>query len=293
MAEIHAWLRDAVVHPARRWRRLAQARTMARIDSARFDCPVCGYHGIFIPVGGPLGMRKYGLCPACGAFERHRLEAKVLEKILAPFDPAQRSCLHFAPEPGLANLLRRRFGEYHTSELTDTSADIVGDLRDLPIPGASYDFVLASAILEHIQEDRLAMAEIYRILKPGGMAVLYVPIVADATIEYPEPVESEDFHVRAPGTDYFDRCREFFDAVRVFTSADFSERNQLYIYEDRSHGATANTPYRKPMLGERHLDYVAVCLKEPCDIARREGSGGRLQPHHGTAGTILDLAPAE
>jgi len=266
MSDLRAWLSDTVVHPARRWQRLSHARQLSRIDGARFDCPVCGYHGIFLPVGGPLGTRKYGLCPGCGAFERHRLEAMVLHRVLAPFEPARRSALHFTPEPGLAALLRGQFREYRTSHLTDTAADIVGDLRDLPLPDASFDFVLASAILEHIQEDRKAMAEIYRILKPGGMAVLYVPVVADATIEYPAPVATEDGHVRAPGPDYFDRCREFFDAVEVYSSDDFSPRHQLHVYEDRSR-PTARTPYRRPMPGERHVDYVPVCMKEPRVLA--------------------------
>lgn len=50
-----------------------------------------------------------------------------------------------------------------------------GDLRHLPFPDASVDRVIASEVLEHIPDDVPAMAEIARVLKPGGKAVVTVP----------------------------------------------------------------------------------------------------------------------
>ncbi len=50
-----------------------------------------------------------------------------------------------------------------------------GDLRHLPVPDASVDRVIASEVLEHIPDDVTAMAEIVRVLKPGGRAVVTVP----------------------------------------------------------------------------------------------------------------------
>jgi SAM-dependent methyltransferase len=267
---MRAVIRDAIWRPMQRWQRLAHARTLERRDSARFQCPVCGYHGIFIEAAGPMDARKYGRCPECGAFERHRLQAKALDIILADFAPETKSVLHFSPEPGLAKILRARFTRYKTADLLDRSADVLADLRDLPIADNSFDFVFASHVLEHIREDRRAIGEIYRIVKPGGIAVLPVPIVGDKTLEYPRPVASENGHIRAPGPDYFDRYREFFDSVQVLTSADFDGENQLYIYEDRTDVPNEVMPYRRPMLGERHLDYVPVCLKRPCHFIRMD-----------------------
>jgi SAM-dependent methyltransferase len=50
-----------------------------------------------------------------------------------------------------------------------------GDLRALPVPDASVDRVIASEVLEHIADDRTAIAEIARVLKPGGRVAVTVP----------------------------------------------------------------------------------------------------------------------
>lgn len=49
------------------------------------------------------------------------------------------------------------------------------DARDLPLPDASFDLLVAFDVLEHIEEDHLAASEIARILKPGGTALIAVP----------------------------------------------------------------------------------------------------------------------
>jgi SAM-dependent methyltransferase len=50
-----------------------------------------------------------------------------------------------------------------------------GDLRALPVPDASVDRVIASEVLEHIPDDRTALAEIARVLRPGGRVAVTVP----------------------------------------------------------------------------------------------------------------------
>lgn len=78
------------------------------------------------------------------------------------------------------------------------------DLRSLPYDAASFDLVYASHVLEHI-DDWAALGEIFRILAPGGVAVLPVPLVVENTVEHHSPNPFEAEHVRAPGPDYFGR----------------------------------------------------------------------------------------
>jgi SAM-dependent methyltransferase len=49
------------------------------------------------------------------------------------------------------------------------------DARKLPFPDESFDLLVAFDVLEHIDEDYLAAAEIKRVLRPGGTALIAVP----------------------------------------------------------------------------------------------------------------------
>jgi SAM-dependent methyltransferase len=52
---------------------------------------------------------------------------------------------------------------------------IRADARDLPLDSGVCDLVVAFDVLEHIDEDHLAAAEMARVLKPGGTALISVP----------------------------------------------------------------------------------------------------------------------
>jgi len=168
--------------------------------------------------------------------------------------------LHFAPEPFLSRFLAERVAGYETADLQAEGVTHTVDMRRLPFDDGSYDLVFASHVLEHIPNDRKAMREVLRILVPSGVAILPVPIVGDVTVEYPRPNPHESGHVRAPGRDYFDRYREVFSRVELFNSTSFSERYQLFTWEDRTGWPTAECPLRLPMEGERHVDYVPLCF---------------------------------
>jgi ubiquinone/menaquinone biosynthesis C-methylase UbiE len=71
----------------------------------------------------------------------------------------------------------------------------VGDALDLPFPAASFDRVIAAEVLEHIPDDRRAISELVRVLRPGGTLAVTVPRW------YPELLcwaLSDDYH-QVPG----------------------------------------------------------------------------------------------
>ena len=55
------------------------------------------------------------------------------------------------------------------------AASMVGDALRLPFPDAAFDRVICAEVLEHVPDDRAAMAEIARVLRPGGTAAVTVP----------------------------------------------------------------------------------------------------------------------
>jgi SAM-dependent methyltransferase len=228
-------------------------------NKKRFQCPICNYYGPFADVSPPTGLRKHAECPRCGSLERHRLQYLVLQSVLRGLNPSQLKMLHFAPEAFFRKFFAARFGTYETADLNMKGVDHKSDLQHLQFPDSTYDFVFASHVLEHIRNDTRAIKEIRRVLRPGGIAIIPVPLVAVRTIEYPAPNPYEGDHVRAPGLDYFDRCSPYFSRIDRFTSDLLPEKYQLFVYEDRTKWPTLECPLRLAMQGERHVDLVPVC----------------------------------
>jgi len=56
-----------------------------------------------------------------------------------------------------------------------TGANVVGDIHTIPMNDESVDAIICSSVLEHIENPTQAVAEMKRILKPGGKIFVYVP----------------------------------------------------------------------------------------------------------------------
>jgi ubiquinone/menaquinone biosynthesis C-methylase UbiE len=118
------------------------------------------------------------------------------------------------------------------------------DLTDIRHPDHTFDAIYCSHVLEHIPDDRKALAEMHRVLRPGGWAMLQVPITAAQTYEDPTIVTPEARlqrfgqwdHVRLCGLDYADRMRAAGFVVAVLPTADVvtdAECVQMRIQTDR------------------------------------------------------------
>jgi ubiquinone/menaquinone biosynthesis C-methylase UbiE len=75
-------------------------------------------------------------------------------------------------------MIRERGVAYKVLDYVDTyHPDVVGDVQDLPLPDDSQDAIVCNAILEHVENPIKAAAELYRVLKPGGLCFMYVPFL--------------------------------------------------------------------------------------------------------------------
>ena len=126
--------------------------------------------------------------------------------------------LHFAPEQAFYKLFRNQKNlDYTTTDLFSPLADVKADICDLPFEDNQYDVILCNHVLEHIPDDTKAMQELYRVLKPGGMAILQIPqdlsratTFADNTITDQKErakIFGQYDHVRIYGRDYFNKLR--------------------------------------------------------------------------------------
>jgi len=231
--------------------------TPAAVYRQKFECPICGYEGQFAADWSLMGRRAHAMCPQCWCSERHRSQALVMDRLAQRYDFSSMRILHIAPERFFRDRFQRDFGEYVSGDLGGRDCDLDLDLTDTDLPDDSFDVVYASHVFEHIEDDRAAAETVARLLKPGGFAVLPVPIVVERTVEFPERVDTEYGHVRAPGPDYFDRFADLFE-IELFTSPELDQRKQVWVYENRSHYPSKFAPYRTPSAGKRHIDIVPI-----------------------------------
>ncbi len=159
-------------------------------------------------------------CPVCFANQRIRLTFAILKKAGLP--KAGTSVLHIAPELALyAHLFNSRRIEYVAADLFPDRYRAIPDVQradvtDLQFPDGAFDLVLCNHVLEHVPDDRLAMRELRRVLKPGGVALLQAPMASKlaATVEDPSV------------TDPAERERRFgqFDHIRLYAEPDYVRR---------------------------------------------------------------------
>ena len=252
-------VRNVCVRAEKLLLRYPATRYLIDRERPHYQCPICNYKGPFANVYPTTGKRRSAVCPGCSSYERHRLQKLVFDRLSEQHDWSTKSMLHVAPEPFFRSPFQSVFGKYTTTDLIQEDVDIQADLLDLPFESATFDVIYASHVLEHVGKDLQALSEIHRVLRPGGLAILPVPVVAEITLEYTSPNSYEAGHVRAPGLDYFDRYKMYFSRVELHTSDHFPDRYQVHLLEDRSSWGEDRHISRPGMEGERHPDIVPVC----------------------------------
>lgn len=213
------------------------------------ECPVCNSKiGKFVPGGIDVdviknlniigaGRFENQMCPVCKAFNRDRLLALFLKRKTDIYENNVK-LLHVAPEKGIQLGLRKTKNiDYISADLDSELADIKMDITDIQYPDNSFDVVICNHVLEHIPEDRKAMSEIARILRPDGWAILQVPIsyLIEKTIEdfsIVDPKEREirfgqNDHVRVYASDYMERLIESGLDISLISTSEYLEDQEI------------------------------------------------------------------
>lgn len=182
-----------------------------RGGARRVQCPCCGWEGpAFVSLSNWRAVQHNSRCPNCDSRSRHRGLTILLPKLLAgmPGGPA----LVFAPEAALLALIRQHApAGVETTDFLMADVDHLGeDIQHLSFAGDHYGALVCNHVLEHIPDDRAALAECARVLMPGGVAVFTIPgdyeQQATRYFDTPDP----NGHLRHYGLDVLEKMRAAF-----------------------------------------------------------------------------------
>lgn len=147
------------------------------------------------------------MCPFCGSLSRTRR----LWNLLNSNKSIKNNILHFSPPRSVYRQLKKKQAiNYYSTDFTDAFlADYKFDITDINQSNEKFDLIICYHILEHILEDKKAMTELYRVLKPNGVIYIQTPfkegdIYEDYNIISPEEREQhfgQDDHVRIYSVD--------------------------------------------------------------------------------------------
>jgi len=201
-------------------------------------CPCCEWKGpTFYPyfAGGYTTLNA--VCPQCDSHARHRGHVEYYKEHLHLFSK-NGELIYFAPEQGiLPKLLAAPSLNVKTSEYSqEKKSDYHLNIMNIDISDDSVDLVICHRVIEHVPDDKKAMKEIYRILKPGGTAIISVPISYDVedTIDFGVANPLCDDHFFEYGKNFIKRIpQEFIVREKMFSELfNSSDWERMGLWED-------------------------------------------------------------
>ena len=212
-------------------------RLEQELKEKMFTCCVCRNRVIYNPMPDYYDKkrRKYSFpywnktfqleskenyfCPICRSTDRARLIIQFLSFLKDELGNNLK-VLQIAPDDVIERYLKARDDiEYESTDLFMDKVTFTADIQDLSmVENQTYDIVICSHVLEHVHNDRVAMKELYRILKQDGMCIILVPLIVglDATDEQWGCAPEENW--KRFGQD--DHCR-------LYAKADFVDRLEV------------------------------------------------------------------
>ena len=206
------------------------------MESVR-GCNICGWYGKEFGsfYNEIMSQDEEVICPNCRSEPRQRALFKYLqEEFLSNYIYIIRErnflCLEVSPDPSNPVEKALKGISYTSIDLDESRAMFQMDLTDLTFKNGTFDMVVCSHVLEHIEDDVAAIKQIHRVLRDGGTALIQVPI---GYYDDPDGKSTVEFgerrfygHFRTYGYDFSDKLmRAGFrvDVVR-FANDDASSR---------------------------------------------------------------------
>jgi len=198
-------------------------------------CPVCENPSRLFGTYG-LTSRSDARCFHCGSLERHRLVWMFFRKQTNLFEHGGLRMLHVAPERCFVPPLQAALQDgYVTADLYMPDVKVRMDITDISYPDDYFDAIYCSHVLQCVEDDRKAMRELCRVLKPDGWAILLTAVYSEMTREGPEsngPLLhprglGRGDYLRRYGPDFVDRLTEAGFSVRVWNARDFIANSDI------------------------------------------------------------------
>ena len=151
------------------------------------ECPCCGRKlKLFL-----FSHYMSALCPFCLSTERYRQLCRYLRDH-TDFGSSRVRLLDIAPIWCFQEFCRSfQTIDYMSIDIASPMAMRRMDITDLEFKDDFFDCIICYHVLEHVDEDEKALHELFRVLKPGGWAIIQVPTLTEETIERSEMTESE------------------------------------------------------------------------------------------------------
>lgn len=166
-------------------------------------------YGVQMHLEETLNKEEY-LCPICGSSDRDRMIISFLQKAGLREAEEHTKVLQIAPAVTIGSWIQAYCPhvDYETTDLYMGGVTFQSDITDMnTVKDEIYDLVICSHVLEHVQDDRKAMRELKRILKPRGLVVFLVPVSLDMEEIDEEWGLSEEENWRRFGQG--DHCRRY------------------------------------------------------------------------------------
>lgn len=203
-----------------------------------FKCPFCGYNGSLDLMGADrfpvlqqlqvIGAgRRAARCPICKSTDKERLVYTFLKDIEGLEYKRGLNILHIAPEHNLQLWLESLSSNYIAGDAFLQNQSFLGDVRFVDIRKTDFsnnhfDYIICNHVICDIKEDKLALSEIYRILRYGGLAILQVPITKITETVENSNIKTKEEREIAYGYGYHERIYNDSDYIKLLSIVGFN-----------------------------------------------------------------------